>query len=152
MCQNTPGILGFLNSGAKITCLWNGDFLRQHVILCLLKFLSYLFHQERWGNGSPLQCSCLVNPLDSGAWQATVRGVTKSRTRLSDYHSLFHCVCWCTGPSCEGLWADLEFSVVCFCDCRVVLDPECSENSGGTGSFFPGSSVPLLWLIMESRG
>ena len=36
------------------------------------------------GNGSPLQCSCLENPMDRGAWWATVHGVTKSRTRLSD--------------------------------------------------------------------
>ena len=34
------------------------------------------------GNGNPLQCSCLENPTDRGAWQATVNGVTKSRTRL----------------------------------------------------------------------
>ena len=36
------------------------------------------------GNGSPLQDSCLENPMDGGAWGATVHGVTKSRTRLSD--------------------------------------------------------------------
>ena len=34
--------------------------------------------------GSPLQYSCLENPIDRGAWQATVHGVTQSRTRLSD--------------------------------------------------------------------
>ena len=31
------------------------------------------------GNGNPLQCSCLGNPMDRGAWQATVHGVAKSR-------------------------------------------------------------------------
>ena len=36
------------------------------------------------GNGNPLQCSCLENPMDRGAWQATVHGVSKSWTRLSD--------------------------------------------------------------------
>ena len=36
------------------------------------------------GNGNPLQCSCLENPMDEGAWSATVHGVTKIRTRLSD--------------------------------------------------------------------
>ena len=36
------------------------------------------------GNGNPLQCSCLENPMDRGAWRATVRGVAKSWTRLSD--------------------------------------------------------------------
>ena len=37
------------------------------------------------GCGSPLQCSCLGNPTDSGAWQAAVHRVAKSRTRLSTH-------------------------------------------------------------------
>ena len=37
------------------------------------------------GNGNPLQYSCLENPMDRGAWWATVHGVAKSRTRLSDF-------------------------------------------------------------------
>ena len=37
------------------------------------------------GNGNPLQCSCLGNPMDGGAWQAPVHGVTKSRTQLSSF-------------------------------------------------------------------
>ena len=41
------------------------------------------------GNGSPLQYSCLENSLDGGAWWATVHGVTKSWTRLSDF-TFFH--------------------------------------------------------------
>ena len=36
------------------------------------------------GNGNPLQYPCLENPMDRGAWQATVHGVAKSRTPLSD--------------------------------------------------------------------
>ena len=36
------------------------------------------------GNGNPLQYSCLANSMDRGIWQATVHGVAKSRTRLSD--------------------------------------------------------------------
>ena len=40
------------------------------------------------GNGTPLQYSCLENPMDGGAWWATVHGVAKSRTRLSDFISL----------------------------------------------------------------
>jgi len=35
-------------------------------------------------NGNPLQCSCLQNPMDTGAWWATVHGVTKIWTQLSD--------------------------------------------------------------------
>ena len=45
------------------------------------------------GNGNPLQYSCLENPMDRGAWWATVHGVAKSRTQLSDFtHSLTHCL------------------------------------------------------------
>ena len=42
------------------------------------------------GNGNPLQCSCLENPTDRGAWWAVVHGVAKSRTRLSDFTFTFH--------------------------------------------------------------
>ena len=37
------------------------------------------------GNGNPPQCSCLENPMDRGAWPATVLGVGNSQTRLSDW-------------------------------------------------------------------
>ena len=41
------------------------------------------------GNSNPLQYSCWENPMDGGAWWATVHAVTKSQTRLSDFtHSL----------------------------------------------------------------
>ena len=36
------------------------------------------------GNGNPLQYSCLANPKDRGAWWATVHGLAKSQTQLSD--------------------------------------------------------------------
>ena len=37
------------------------------------------------GNGNPLQYSWLENPMDGGAWWATVHGVAKSQTRLNDF-------------------------------------------------------------------
>ena len=42
------------------------------------------------GNGTPLQYSCLENPMDGGAWEAAVHGVAKSRTRLHDFTFTFH--------------------------------------------------------------
>ena len=42
------------------------------------------------GNGTPLQYSCLENPMVGGAWWAAVHGVTKSRTWLSDFTFTFH--------------------------------------------------------------
>ena len=46
------------------------------------------------GNSNPFQYSCLENPMDRGAWRATVHGVAKSRTRLSDF----------TSPTCSPLY------------------------------------------------
>ena len=42
------------------------------------------------GNGTPLQCSCLENPVDRGAWWAAVHGVAKSWARLSYFTFTFH--------------------------------------------------------------
>ena len=42
------------------------------------------------GNGTPLQYSCLENPMDGGAWYAAVHGVAEGRTRLSDFTFTFH--------------------------------------------------------------
>ena len=61
----------------------------------------FLYHNEKVrlemlspsctaGNGTPLQYSCLENPLNRGAWWAAVHGVAKSRTRLSDFTFTFH--------------------------------------------------------------
>ena len=41
-------------------------------------------------SGTPLQYSCLENPMDGGAWWAAVQGVAKSQTRLSDFPLTFH--------------------------------------------------------------
>ena len=46
--------------------------------------------QSGEGDGTPLQYSCLENPMDGGAWWAAVRGVAKSRTRLSDFTFTSH--------------------------------------------------------------
>ena len=46
-------------------------------------------HMTGEGNGNPLH-SCLENPMDRGAWWATVHGVAKSWTRLSDFTFTFH--------------------------------------------------------------
>ena len=42
------------------------------------------------GDGTPLQDSCLGNPMDGGGWRAAVHGVAKSRTRLNDFTFTFH--------------------------------------------------------------
>ena len=55
-------------------------------IVYSLKYALYI----REGNGTPLQYSCLENPMDKGTWWAAVHGVIKSRTRLSDFTFTFH--------------------------------------------------------------
>ena len=49
------------------------------------------------GNGTPLQYSCLENPMDGRAWLAAVHGVAKSRIGLSDFTFTFHFSLSCTG-------------------------------------------------------
>ena len=49
------------------------------------------------GNGTPLQYSCLENPMDGGAWWAAVHKFAKSRTQLSDFAFTFHFSLSCIG-------------------------------------------------------
>ena len=46
------------------------------------------------GNGTPLQYSCLENPMDGGGWKAAVHGVNEGRTRLSDFTFTFTFMHW----------------------------------------------------------
>ena len=50
----------------------------------------YIIYYIGEGNGTPLQYSCLENPMGRGAWWAAVHGVAKSRTRLSNFTFTFH--------------------------------------------------------------
>ena len=68
--------LGFLGgSDSKESACSAGD----------LGWIPGLGRSPREGNGYPFQYSCLVNPMDRGAWWATVHGVTQSQARLSDW-------------------------------------------------------------------
>ena len=75
------------------------------LVVCFLPLLNrdkkapdaaYFLHLEtlslpaREGNGTPLQYSCLENPMDKGAWQVAIHGVTKSGARLSNFTFTFH--------------------------------------------------------------
>ena len=72
----------------------SGDF-HQIVLTVLLVIHSDVFYLHslmriiREGNGTPLQYSCLENPMDGGAWWAAVHGVAKSQTRLSNFTLTF---------------------------------------------------------------
>ena len=62
--------------------------------------LSFLLSRTGEGNGNPLQCSCLENPRDRGAWWVAVYGVAQSRTRLK----------WLSSSSGEEIVCQLYFS------------------------------------------
>ena len=57
---------------------------------CHVQAHAQWYHARGEGNGTPLQYSCLANPMDGGGWWAAVHGVAKSRTRLSDFTLTFH--------------------------------------------------------------
>ena len=65
------------------------ELLDYTVILCLSNWGTTIL-LSRAGNGTPLQHSCLENPMDRGAWWAAVHGVADSRTRLRDFPFTFH--------------------------------------------------------------
>ena len=66
-----------------LTVLWleDGSSIASHHFK-LGVFLALTRLQSREGNGTPLQYSCLANPMDRGAWWAAVYGVAQSRPRL----------------------------------------------------------------------
>ena len=68
------------------TCL----FMSSAHFLKIAFFYVELYEVLGEGNGTPLQYSCLENPMDGGAWCAAVHGVARSRTRLSDLTFTFH--------------------------------------------------------------
>ena len=64
------------------------------------------------GHGHPLQYSCLENPMDRGAWQATVHGVAKSWTRLKQLstHAYIYFLFSCFSPSLVKFWCIMLIS------------------------------------------
>ena len=65
-----------------------GTILSFKTLLSFINRLLVTIYGE--GNGTPLQYSCLENPMDRGAWWAAVYGVIKSWTRLNDFTFTFH--------------------------------------------------------------
>ena len=113
------------------------------------------------GNGNPLQCSCLENPRDSGAWWAAVYGVAQSRTRLKWLSSSSSSMLSETSQTEKHKYCMLPFMYVCV-SCSVVSD---SLQPHGLYSP-PGSSVcgilqtrilewvtiPFPWGIFSTQG
>ena len=71
------------------------SFILMEEVSCLILsifffWICYMLRCDREGNGTPLQYSCLENPMEGGAWWAAIHGVAKSQTRLSDFTFTFH--------------------------------------------------------------
>ena len=119
------------------------------------------------GNGTPLQYSCLENPMDGGAWWATVHRVAKSQTWLSDdFTFTFHfyalekemapdssVLAWripaelCGLPSMRSHrvghdWSDLAAAAACVCVC--VLVSACSHLCNSLTITTSSLSAPSL--------
>ena len=102
------------------------------------------------GDGTPLQYSCLGNPMDGGAWWAGVHGVTKSRTQLSDFtFTSLSCTgegngnplqCSCPeNPRDRGAWWAVVYGVS---QSRTRLKWLSSSSSSA-----PNTCVVLFWAM-----
>ena len=60
--------------------------------VCLVKAMAFplIMYGCGEGNGTPLQYSCLENPMGGGAWSAAVHGIARSQTQLSNFSFTFH--------------------------------------------------------------
>ena len=124
------------------------------------------------GKGNPLQCSCLDNSMERGAWQATVRGATKSQTRLewlnthTHTHTHTHHVpspwyllylfnnteVWSLPPRKDIKW----IRGLTLWDGAVIKAGEVLSASG-SGSleewkYIQGMPSNLLWLLLRTKG
>ena len=82
------------------------------------------------GNGNPLQCSCLENPRDRGAWWAAVYGVAQSRTRLKRLSSILKVT-------------DLPFTLTYIY--RLLLSPIYLQSAG----FFSSCQVSFFFFFFN---
>ena len=92
------------------------------------------------GNGNPLQCSCLENPRDRGAWWAAVYGVSQSQTRLKQLSS--------SSSSSNGLYNECLFFTVQGTRKAKIMAPTYSEAGEGplSGSYTVCFCFVLMWL------
>ena len=97
------------------------------------------------GNGNPLQCSCLENPMDRGAWQAIVHGVAKSWTRLKDKytHTQLNLSLWVKAPV---MWKLSETTCIGECICLWMVHSNSQNPVEGEVVLLPSHSPAVRSL------
>ena len=110
-----------------------------------LSFFSFMHWRRKW---HPLQCSCLENPRDGGAWWAAVYGVAQSRTRLSDLAAaacLFNILQLQILDTCSGLggvfWGCMYIRKQTKHSDASAMNPKVWQ----LGKNQPGVSAPRFW-------
>ena len=80
--ETVETVADFILGGFKITADGDCSHEIKRRLLLRRKVMTNLDSIFGEGNGNPLQCSCLENPRDEGAWWAAICGVAQSRTKL----------------------------------------------------------------------
>ena len=93
------------------------------------------------GNGNPLQYASRENPIDRGAWRTTVHGVTKSRTRLSDFICTHTCITVSKPQRMRGGSRRAHQAVTCHTHSGLCVMRKMSP--GGGGRVVPGTTAKL---------
>ena len=113
------------NEVKGVSLLWHNikqqDLLKENLRSIISKY--------REGNGTPLQYSCLENPMDGWAWWAAVHGVMKRRTRLNDFTFTFHFHAKHTKdtPGLPMYWIQSSHSMH-DCDANIYEPPSISSD------------------------
>ena len=105
----------------------------------------------REGNGNPLQCSCLENPRDGGAWWAVVSGVAQSRTRLKRLSSSSSSCCLTLSPRHWVLRRSAGWDKKDSPDCWQMSEPHllkshCEPSTLYGNAFQPSILEPRLHM------
>ena len=98
--NNAMQLNGCLTPDSHSSIIFNNSYYHRNILSSFprefidLSSINFFFFPSPFpageGNGTLLQYSCLESPMDGGAWKATVHGIARSQTRLSDFTFTFH--------------------------------------------------------------
>ena len=103
------------------------------------------------GNGHPLQYSCLENPMDRGAWQATVRGVAESDTTEMTYTRIISGFLFYWGFWCLTLLQLVLREHVCSLEMNITVSLSLSVPCSAPGRYQESLGAHSLRLLLQFR-